>query len=250
MADDIQKDDTKRDTAFPVYTIDEALKVATAVNELGGARTAVAKSMIAKHMKYAQSGPSFFQRLSAAKSFGMIRGWGDYGLTDSAKRFFYPTSDIEKKNAGMEFLRTPVPFARIISRFEGSKLPPNEMIGNIMHNEAGVPPSWKDRAASIFLRSANFIGAIDASGVLKTQVTAESQLRDAVVEIQKHPLDPPAPVIKEYPPLRVQRPDVRVWEIKDGDNVLRIETPKQLSYELWQLLDNYVQYLKPKGDLV
>src|SRR5271168_1938787 len=150
--------------SYPIYGLDEAIKIAEAVRELGGSRTPVSKSLLAKKLKYAESGPSFFQRVSAAKAFGIVDGWGSYSHTDQGKRFFYPTTPGEKKAAALAFLSTPPAFALIVKRFDGDKLPANEMVGNIMHNEAKTPESWKDRLAGIFMRSAQFIEVLDSTG--------------------------------------------------------------------------------------
>src|SRR6266566_2558850 len=164
----------KREIAYPAYPLDEALKVADAVSELGGARSAVPKSLLAKHMKYAETGPSFFQRVAAAKSFKIIDGWGSYLLTEAAKRYFFHTSETEKQAALVNFLTGPAVFEAIIKRFDGSKLPTNEMLGNVLHNEGNVPATWKDRVAALFVRSAQFAGVIDASGFLTYDATKQA----------------------------------------------------------------------------
>src|SRR5437879_218836 len=154
-----KEDASKKDSSYPVYDLSEALKVAEAVRDLGGSRSPVAKSALAKKLNLAESGPSFFQRVGAAKVFGVIAGWGEYQLTAVGKEYFFPTRAGMKEAALITFLRTPALFKRIAERYEGDKLPDNETLGNVMHMEK-VNESWKDRVAGIFVRSAQTAGAI------------------------------------------------------------------------------------------
>src|ERR1044072_3490235 len=87
---------SKREIAYPAYSLEEAVKIAEAVRDLGGARASVGKSLLAKQLKYAETGPSFVQRLAAAKCFNLIHGWGSYSLTEDAQRYFYPPREGDK----------------------------------------------------------------------------------------------------------------------------------------------------------
>jgi len=138
-------------------------------------------------LQYAESGPSFFQRVSAAKAFGVVDGWGAYSLTEQGKKYFYPASPNEKKSAALFFLSMPAAFSIIVKRFDGDKLPPNDMVGNIMHNEAKVPDSWKDRLAGIFMRSAQFVGVLDSNGHLRCKAYLDA------LDDQDAPPPPPPP---------------------------------------------------------
>jgi hypothetical protein len=64
---------------YPIYDLAEAVKVAVAVRDLGGGNSPATKSLLAQQLKYAENGPSFFQRVGAAKAFGLIDGWGALG---------------------------------------------------------------------------------------------------------------------------------------------------------------------------
>ena len=243
----------KRESTYPVFALPEAIKIAEAVKELGGARTPIQRSILAKHFQLAESSPSFFQRVGAAKSFGLIEGHGAYSLTERAKRYFYPTNETDKGLAALESLTAPKAFAVIVGRFDGDKLPKTEMLGNILHREAAVPVSWKDRVVNIFLRSAQHLGVIDQSGILRYGAL---HYAGGVVPSQDPPPQCPAnsqPRLDEV--IRQARIDptpssekTRIWSFAEGENVVRVETPARLSMALWQLLEHYVQYLKPEKD--
>lgn len=52
-----------------------------------------------------------------------------------------------------------------MSRFEGGSYPSAEIIGNVMHNEANIPESWKTKLANIFIRSLEAAGPIPIEGI-------------------------------------------------------------------------------------
>jgi len=64
-------------------------------------------------------------------------------------------------------LTFPKAFAVLVQKFDGGKLPAIDMLGNIIHTEAEIPVSKKNTVAGIFLRSIQFIGAVDAGGFLR-----------------------------------------------------------------------------------
>lgn len=172
----------KTEAAYPLYDLAEAVKVAGAVRDLGGSNAPVSRSLLAQHLKYAENGPSFFQRVAATRAFGLIDGRGSYSLTETAKQYFYPTVENGKESAAVKSLTFPKAFALLVQKFDGGKLPPIEMIGNIIHAEADIPVSKKSILAGLFLRSVQFIGAVDAGGFLRCKafVSAGKKVLDGV----------------------------------------------------------------------
>lgn len=157
----------KGEAAYPIYDLSEAVKVAEAVRDLGGGNAPVSKSLLAQQLKYAENGPSFFQRVAAAKAFGIIDGWGSYSLTELGRQYFFPTVENGKQSAAISFLTFPKAFSILVQKFDGGKLPTNEIIGNIIHSEADIPVSKKGIIAGCFVRSAQFLGVIDPNGFLR-----------------------------------------------------------------------------------
>jgi hypothetical protein len=163
-----------RDGGYPTYPADEAIRIGQAVYDLGGSRAPVKKEMLAKHLNYAGTGPSFVQRIGAAKLYGLIDGRGEYALTDLGKRYFLPTSETDKAEAAFEILQHPPAFKRLVARFSGQRLPSNDILGNIIHTEGNVPASWKDKVASIFAKSAVALSLIDSQGNLRATAQAST----------------------------------------------------------------------------
>src|SRR5262249_12044295 len=117
QAKDGTKSRERSEASYPIYALDEAVRVGQAVKDLGGARQSVSKKMLAKQMNLHVSGPSFFQRVAASKYFGIIEGRGNYSLSETARRYFYPQQPGEEKQALLDLLGTPPLFAKIIGRF-------------------------------------------------------------------------------------------------------------------------------------
>src|ERR1039457_6431478 len=139
-----KNNEAKTEASYPLYDLAEAVKVAESVRDLGGGNAPAAKSLLAQHLQYAENCPSFFQRVAAAKAFGLIEGRGSYSLTDLAKQYFYPTVENGKEVAAVKSLTFPKAFAVLVQKFDGGKLPTIDMLGNIIHTEAEIPVSKKN----------------------------------------------------------------------------------------------------------
>jgi len=250
----MKTEDRDQQASYPVYDLSEAIKVAAAVKDLGGSRAGVERELLGQHLKLAVGGPSFFQRVSAARAFGMIEGRGTYSLTDRARRFFWPTDENDQFNASVEILSNPPSFAVLVHRYSGQKLPSNEILGNVLHGQANIPLSKKDVLASIFVRSANLLKLIDQSGVLSittsSQPVAPGQNGNTEVTVSKvnatktvDPLSVPASLVgvDDAPPGNT------VWSYSHKGKVIRVQTPEDISSELWQKLEAYVKILKPEA---
>jgi hypothetical protein len=177
-----KNNDPKVEASYPLYDLGEAVKVTEAVRDMGGGNAPVSRSLLAQHLKLAETGPSYFQRVGATKAFGLIEGRGAYSLSDLAKQYFFPTVENGKEVAAVMALKVPRAFAILVQKFDGGKLPAIEMIGNIIHAEAAIPVSKKNTLAGLFLRSVQFIGAVDPNGFLrcKALLTSGKKVMDGI----------------------------------------------------------------------
>jgi hypothetical protein len=229
---------------YPYLPLSSALRVSDAVKELGGARSAVPKSALAKHLGESEKSPTFSQRISSAKVFGLVEGRGEYELSELAKRFYFPTSDSGKSSALLEIFATPPSFKEILRRFDGDKLPSREILGNILHREAGIPESWKDRVAAFFNSSAQFVGAISNDGFIRHKAAFHNAPKNEPVkeDVQRSPKVEARPTV-----LIGEGSDNNIWNFSHGGKTVRLETPIGLDKDLWEKLNQYVQLLKPMG---
>jgi hypothetical protein len=240
-------DQERKDAAYPYYDLEACIKFTSNLKDIGGSKGGVKKSLLAKKVGLAESTPSFFQRLSAAKVFGIIEGWGSYTLTESGRKYFYPQSDNDKNEAVLTMFLTPPAFEFIVKRFDGDKLPTTEIMGNIFHQELSVPDSWKDRVAQIFTRSAHFAGIIDTGGFLRYDAAVHTRTTET-------PENQPIPATKtegfaevgvKLSAPQTAKSGITTWS--HGDKI-KVQTPDPITKEIWEKLNAYVQILKPSGN--
>lgn len=222
---------------YPYYPLSSALKLAAAVKDLGGGRTPVKKSILAKQIGASESAAAFAQGLSSAKAFGVVDGHGDYSLTETAKRYFFPTTDSDKSLALLDIFGKPAAFSELLKRFDGDKLPSRDILGNILHRDLGIPDSWKERVAGLFTNAAQEVGVIDAQGFLRYDAARHSDKP----EDQLPPPPPPPPPGVPGTPKPPATPGMVRWQYKS----IEVLTPETLDLSLWKTLEGYVKLLEP-----
>jgi hypothetical protein len=245
-------DDAKRESAsYPYYALPAVLKIGEAIKDLGGGRVAIQKSVLASHLKEPEKSPVLQQRITSAKCFGVIEGRNAFLLTASSKRYYFPTTESERELALLEFLGCPAAYREIIKRFDGSQLPSREILANIFHREAGVPDSWKERTAAIFLKSAAFAGGLDDAGFLRVRASKDRPLpkTDSEITLESIQTDTSVVSASSSTPNRrqevVQSVDSNTWSFTYQGKSVRLITPAELDNSLWEKLQAYVNLLKP-----
>lgn len=138
---------------FPYLDLDDAVEIAKAVHEVGGA--SCQWDQLAAKLDTAAKGGAFRQRVMTAKMFGYLTyDRGTVTLTDSGKRL--SDTDQEKAARVEGFLAIPL-YNRIYEDFKGSTLPPPSALEAHMAN-VGVAQKQKDKARQVFQRSATQAG--------------------------------------------------------------------------------------------
>ncbi len=234
---------------YPLFSLPSCMNIAEAVRDAGGAKSDVSKASIAAHLQVDENATTLSQRISAARSYGLVEGRGSYKLTDTARSYFFPLGDQDQKRALLVFLSSPQVFNAVVKRFDGSKIPAQSMLANLLHTNFGVPESWKDRIAGFFLKSAAFAGAVDTQGFLRYDAG-----HHAMNSTQPHA---PANVQQTEPTPRIQttvaqgafqnisQGEVTAWSSTHRGVSVRVEASGELPLALWEKLNAYVQVLKP-----
>jgi hypothetical protein len=239
-------EDTEQTTSgggYPYSQFQTCLAVGEAVHKLGGAKSGVSKSLIAQTMNEDEKGQSLAFKLTSTKTYGIIEGRSLFMLTEAGKRYFLPTSATDRERAMLEFFSSPPAFRILIRRFDGSQLPAPEMLANILQKEAGVSPSWKDRIASYFMRTAHTVSALDNGGFLRVRASMDRLLAGHTPMRNNASVTTQIQETVAVPNSRPIASDLAsdIWSYRE----LRVETPKALSLELWKKLKGYVELLKP-----
>jgi hypothetical protein len=237
------------DLKYPVLSLQNAIEVAQAVSDAGGANTDVQNPVIAHALGSSHTSGGFSQRLSSARAYGLIAGGrSGYRLTDAGKRYFFPSNESEKRQASLGFLSTPAIFSEIIKRFDGNKIPNTEMLANVLMREMRIPESWKERVARFFLKAAHDAGIIDGQGVLRYSATRHTMETDTSSVSKATPSRTREfPISTENPSDREETGGIDVLVFSVGDQTVRMETPKGgLSRPLWEKLNRFVKALEPE----
>jgi hypothetical protein len=238
---------------YPYNPLPGCLVIADVIKSLGGNKAPVSRALLASSLKEDERSQTLTFKLASAKTFGLIQGRSEFSLTDKAIQYFYPTSESDKQNALLDFLESPPAFEKIILRFDGSPLPPIDILANILHRDCAVPDSWKERVAACFIKSAETIGAIDDRSCLRIKASRHGRpLAQEVIRREEPPTaqSPPqnAPNNEPVRHKRVQghlNADSKTWSQTEDDRTIYIEHPRDLRPQEWQSLFQYIQRIKP-----
>ena len=156
--------------SYPYHSLALCVDLAKGVREIGNGKQEVSRSLLASHLKIAESSGDFAQKIASTKTYGLIDGRGTFRLTDLSIGLFFPTSDPEreKKIALLQAVAQPGAFAALLDRFDGSRPPTHELMGNVLGREIGIPESWKMRVATFFIKSMETAGRFGAGRLLAT----------------------------------------------------------------------------------
>jgi hypothetical protein len=145
-------------TRYAVYSLADAVQVASAIHTQGGGVASVDELAVWLGYKSANNG-AYYDRLSAARMFGLIQGQGQQiTLTEQAKHLLMPVFPEDAATAKVEsFMLVPL-FRAIYEQFKGSPLPPESGLKNLMRTKYGVPPSRVDTAFRALMESADQAG--------------------------------------------------------------------------------------------
>jgi hypothetical protein len=237
--------------SYPYHPLALCIDIGTAVREIGNGKADVSKSMLAHRLKTSEQSGDFASKLASTKTYGIIEGKGSFSLTAAAKTYFFPTKnpEIEKQQALLTFFSSPGAFRELIRMYDGSQLSP-EIMANVLHQQMGIPDSWTGRVSKFFVRSAEQAGAMD-SGHLRYKAICE-RLAYAIPssshetndqQIHKETKSTPFENLKD--PAREIDPGTVVWSYPCEGNEVRVETPQNLTKEVWEKLKRYIDVLEP-----
>lgn len=244
---------------YPYHTLSGCLEIAKGVCEIGNGRKDVSRSLLASHLKLDEKSGDFAAKLASTKCYGLIDGRSDYNLTELSKKYFFPTenAELQMRKALLDAARCPGAFSFLLDRYDGSKPPSQELLGNVLATELGLPESWKLRIATFFIKAMETAGALSPDGFLRHKAETErisagrsngqparQGNQDGQTGVTRHD----AREEKQLPSERQEDDDqdgIVVWKYPFKGKMLRIETPENISKELCEKLQRYIDVLKP-----
>jgi hypothetical protein len=143
---------------FPYLDLDNAMQVAKAVSDVGGA--SCQWEQLAAQLKVSAKSGSFGMRVLTAKIFGLLTY--DKGTVTLSEIGMRAVDSQQEKAARVEaFLNVPL-YKRVYDQFKGTALPGNAGLENFM-GSVGVAQKVRDKARQVFQRSAKRAGFFDLS---------------------------------------------------------------------------------------
>jgi hypothetical protein len=147
--------------SYPYHNLNTCLEIAAGVKDIGNGKKEVSRTLLAQHLKLDEKSGDFAQKLASTKCYGLIDGRSDFKLTDLSMGLYFPTKDPDrqKRSALLQAASSPGAFSALLEKYDGSKPPNQELMGNVLSQEMGIPESWKLRIANFFTKAMNSVAA-------------------------------------------------------------------------------------------
>jgi hypothetical protein len=145
----------------PRYTVNEALRVAIAINDNYG-KQPTKPLRVADALKIAPTTGTFRNLTSASVAYGLTEGtaWAtEISLTELGRRIVSPTEEGADATAKVEAAMRPRVIREFLRKYDGSKFPPDYIAVNVI-TELGVPRDAASRALSVISRNADELGLL------------------------------------------------------------------------------------------
>lgn len=247
---------------YPYDSLSRCLRLGMVVRNHGGRD--VPREVIADEL--ALGSGSVNPLCSSAKSFGIVEGTSELSLTQDAEEYFGPTTSSSERRALLAFFGSPAVYKELIRRFDGTKLPDQKHMPNVVRR-LGVSESWCGRVAASFVSTANELGLIDGSGHLRYGSAMHKAGRGVAGETVDVTQEEPTPETTGFfSPSTALPPGVpasssivpgpvrdytshdhvgNFWSYSEAGCTIKVETPDPLSRALWEKLKRYVGLLEP-----
>lgn len=147
---------------FPIYPLSTALEIAKKIEtEYAGSLT---EATLAIALGASAKSSGFQLKVLTAKQFGLLLKQGDNLVTTQlAKSIFKPLSDEEKPAALAQAFCTIPLFEAVSNKYQGSPLPPDEALRNVLEREFKVTHERVSSAQSMLINSAKTAGVLQDS---------------------------------------------------------------------------------------
>lgn len=155
-----------RPWTFPKNTLEEAIKVAKAIEEKNAGNPMRAADL-AKAVGYRQPGDwRFLDLLRSANQYGLVSGSGrtaSISLERVGQDIVAPSSPQQRQQALLDAFRNVAEFAGVEKFYGGKRIPEDEFFLNTLSRDFNIPRERGERFAEVFLSNLKFLRAFDAA---------------------------------------------------------------------------------------
>lgn len=174
----------KPSRTFPALTLEEAIKVPTAIKTNNGGNP-WAPSELAKALGITPKGTKMWYITSSSRDYGLTSGTRDterVELTEAGRNLVYPASrDMELKAISAAFFNVAV-FKNVFDYYKGGDLPEIKFLENTLENVFKIHPNHHTEFYSVFVANKKYIESFPeiVGGGLKP-ASLQSKISHAVV---------------------------------------------------------------------
>jgi len=177
---------------FPIYPLSTALEIAEKVEEEGAG--SLGETALAISLGVSAKGSGFQLKVLTAKQFGLLLRQGDNLVTTQVSKSIFKPFDKEEKAAAFAQTFRNIPLFKAVSdKYEGSPLPSDDALRNVLEREFKVVHERVSSAQSMLVNSAKTAGVLQESQgkVYLVTKSAGTPLRGERRDVTPFPPPPP-----------------------------------------------------------
>ena len=207
---------TRRVRPYPTETLEDALAVATAIQE-ANAGLPFDRALLAGALGTTPASSGYTIKINSAAKYGLTQGgYNDerIALTSRGESITAPKQEEERRQALVEAAIDPEPFSRFYMMLDGKRLPEDTYAENMLQRDIGISPELTAECLGIIKANGLYAGILEeVSGHLEVKLAEEPTPADTKAEDAPEAA-PPAPAAEPR-----SRPKIFVGESRNSDAV-------------------------------
>jgi nucleoside 2-deoxyribosyltransferase len=149
----------KPQRSFPVVTLEEALKIPQAIRQQNNGHP-WDTNLVARACGLSRQNPKFFYLTSASRDYGLTTGTRyvpKIELTDLGRQIVYAGTADDERQKKIEALFNVEKFKQVYDYYNGSNLPEEQYLHNILENEFKIPPAQHQEFTEVFKTNCKYL---------------------------------------------------------------------------------------------
>jgi nucleoside 2-deoxyribosyltransferase len=151
---------TRVERSFPRVTLQDALRVPTAIKEKNGGNPWLPQE-IAKAVNVGAKTGKFYYLTAGSRDYGLTEGTRDskrIALTALGRAVVYPPSAQAQMQAKRKAFLSVETFRKVLEHYQGNNLPEREYLSNTLLNEFSIPIEVHDEFVDLFQKNCRYLG--------------------------------------------------------------------------------------------
>lgn len=155
----VQTNGKKVRRSFPIVTLEESLKVPTAVRTKNSGNP-LESNLVAKACGMAHMANKFFYLTSASRDYGLTLGTRDTAtieLTDLGRAIAFAENPDTLRQKRIEAFFNVEKFKQVYDHYNGSNLPEEQYVSNTLEGKFQIPPAQHSEFVEVFKANCKFL---------------------------------------------------------------------------------------------